>query len=334
MSVLDKIVTVEVSNASMPVSTEAFDTTLILNDSKNTVSVATYSSLVALSADYDSSTVVYKVANTAFSQKRRPSKIMVGQCETNKFVEGYTAIKALNNDFYGVVCTSKTQAVQLAVAEQVEADTKIFGCSINDGSTILTANGLHGKLVDKNYRRTFCTLTNAVNEYPEAGVFGQALTYPAGSITWSLKELSGVTGALVTNIDALKTAHCNYVLKLAGRNIFMDGVAINGDYLDEIHGEDKLKNGIQTEIVNCLLSNGKIPFNQTGLDTIQSVIYSAMLSSANDGFLDKETILVRMPILSEISSTDKGARVLNNCYAEAKKTNAIHKIGINVVINL
>ena len=85
MSLIDEIVSVQITQADLGVNTASFDKLLILGDSKNTVSIKSYGSISEVFTDYTSNNPEYKAASLAFSQAVKPTKIMIGQVETGKF---------------------------------------------------------------------------------------------------------------------------------------------------------------------------------------------------------------------------------------------------------
>lgn len=338
MSFLNHLVEVNITKESVPLTAESFDTLMILGDTKNAVSIKAYGSMTEVAADYQTTDTEYKIAQVAFGQSRTPSRVMIGQCKTGEFVDGYNAVKALDNSFYSVVCTTKDNTKQLALADAIEADVKIYGCSSSHADNKKTGDTtqLAYKLKDKAYKRTFGVYTATATDYPEAAILGLAMTHEAGSLNYAHNELSSITGVNLTDgergvLDGFK---CNYPLKFAGRNVFYWGTFANGDKIDIQHGKDKLKNAIQTEIANVFLSNPKVPYNDEGFGLLQTAIKTAFTDSVQSGFLNKDSVVIKFPDLSAISTSDKEARILKNVIVQATLAGAIDRITMNVSLNL
>lgn len=339
MSLIDEIVSVQITQADLGVTTASFDKLLIIGDTKNAVSVKSYGSMSEVVVDFAADKLEYKMANLAFSQAVKPTKIMIGQAETGKFVEGYNAIKALDNSFYGVVATTRDKVKQLALAEAIEGDVKIFGCSSADANTIKTGDQSHlaYSLFNKSYRRTFCEYSaSAATEYSEAAVLGLMLTYDAGSANWAHRQIKGTTGDSLdtTARTALDVVNCNSILQFAGRNVHFWGKSASGQWLDIVHGTDWLKSTIQDRVASVLQSALKVEYTDAGVTMVATALKACLYDAADNNFLDKDTIKVTAPKVSEVSSSKKAARILPDVYFEAVTSGAINKVQIQGVLSI
>jgi len=191
MSLIDEIVDITIKRDTIGITSAGLNTLLILGDSKkadqDVKRVKAYGNMSEVVLDYAANKPEYRCANLAFGQSQKPTKILIGQCfNLEAFAEAYTKVSLENNDFYGVVITSKASENQLAIAGLVEAEERIFGLS-SDDSNILnpndTTNILH-QLKALNRQRTFVIYNKDADLiYPEAAWFGLMFTKEAGSAT-------------------------------------------------------------------------------------------------------------------------------------------------------
>ncbi len=340
MALIDDIVNVTITQADLGVNTASFNKLMILGKTKNEVSVKAYGSMSEVSQDYTEASNEYKIANLSFSQAVKPTSIYIGQGTTaSTWVETYNAVKAINNDFYGVVATTKSAPNQVLLATAVEADVKIFGCSTNDVNVLNQANtsNLAYLLKFQGFTRSFCEYSSAADvEYPEAGVLGLMLSYDAGSANWAHRQIAGTTANDLTKSgrDSLSFFNCNSILKFAGRNVHFWGTMANGGYADILHGTDWLKSTIQDRVASVLQASLKVEYTNSGIAAVVSAIKSVLYQAADNNFLDKDTISVTAPLVANISTENKAARILPDVYFEAVTSGAINKVQVKGVLSV
>ncbi|WPY01534.1 DUF3383 domain-containing protein (plasmid) [Candidatus Trichorickettsia mobilis] len=342
MSLIDEIVSVQITQADLGVNTASFDKLLIIGNSNKdkNIRLKYYGSINEVSVDFKVETPEYKAANLAFSQIVKPTQIMIGQILAGeKYIDAYNAIKLQDNSFYGVVITTRISSEILSIAEAVEADIKIFGCSSNDENIIKTGDqtSLAYKLYAKKYNRTFCIYSAKANsEVPEAAILGLMLTYNAGSANWAHRQIKGTTGDSLdtTARAALDAVNCNSILQFAGRNVHFWGKSVGGQWLDIVHGTDWLKSAIQDRVASVLQSALKVEYTDTGVTMITTALKACLFEAADNNFLDKDTIKVTAPRVLEVPSSKKAARTLPDVYFEAVTSGAINKVQIQGVLSI
>ncbi len=348
MPLIDEIATVNITMADLGITTASYDTMLIIGSSNTTkdpfVRVATYSSLTAVAVDYLTTTPEYLAAQAAFSQAIQPTKIKIGQLKTvdgtlETYTVGYNEIKAIDNAWYGVVITSRTEADQLLIAAAVAADNKIFGTASHDPETLVTSNqtSLAYQLSQLKSDRNYCIYSSvAETKYPEAAWFGLMLSYPAGSANWAHRQIQGIAGEKLTDTarTALEKINCNFIADFAGRNIAFWGTAASGQYLDLVLGKDWLKTTLQDRVAGVLQSVLKIEYTDTGVEQITTNIRAVLEEAAANNFIDKDTIKVTAPLVATVNPLTKGNRILPDVNFEAVLSGAINKVKIQGVLSI
>ena len=111
-----------------------------------------------------------------------------------------SAIEEENTDWYFVTAEDHTETFVLQMAEAIEARTKIYGVSVQQSSALsaLTdpATDILGKLKASNYFRTLAVWHHeADTKFVECAFIGYNAPFDAGSVTWNLERLQGVSAS-------------------------------------------------------------------------------------------------------------------------------------------
>jgi len=333
MSILDQVVNVKITKPNSALEGGDFGTLLIIGNSKGQIRVKRYSDISEVVKDYDNDSNEYHAAMLAFGQSVKIDNILIGQVfEDASFAEAYLLIAKENNNFYGVVITSKDSQDQLAISELIEADRKIFGISSDDNKMldIADTNNILHAIHELNRKRTFVIYNSNAGVYPEAAWFGLMLTKPAGSATWGYKKLSGFAADNISDneADSLGAKNGNYFCSFAGTDIMLTGRMGNAEWIDTVRGLDWLDNHLKVQVGNALIRSEKIAFTNSGATVIEAAIFFALKDAANMDILDKDTIEVSVPDIRNLSEATKLKRVLPNVTFKAVLVGAIHTVRI------
>lgn len=340
MTLIDEIVEVTIRHTTNPVSRKGLNTLLILGNSKKQHRLKTYSSIGEVKTDYEITTPEYKAAMLALSQSGRPAKIMIGQVkDAETFADAYNAIVLENNDFYGVMITSKNPDDQLAISALVETSEKIYGLSTDDKHALISNNEeniLH-KLHELKRERTYVIYHGEGDKnYIEAAWFGLMFSYEAGSASWAYKALSGVVADGLTANDrtAINSKNGNYFTRFGINNIVFEGKSAGGKWLDAVQGIDWLNNILKTSIANAFAQASKIPYTIDGLAIIENTLRYALSEAASRTIIDKESIEIFLPQINDIAPDIRNSRMLPDVRFNARLTGALHRIKINGTITV
>ena len=180
----------------------------------------------------------------------------------------------------------------------------------------------------------------AENLYIGLAAAAKCLQYEPGSETWAYKTLAGVHASRLssTEISKLKELNVNWYDTIGKDKLTALGKVKSGEWIDVIRLRDWIQADMQTNIMNLLKTNKKIPFTSSGIARVENVM-SATLQRAqrNGGVCPDEydtdgnqipgyTVIV--PAVSEITAAMKAARTLSGCKFEAYLAGAIHIIKI------
>lgn len=269
---------------------------------------------------------------------------------TETITNALNEIELYDNDWYGIVAVSRTQADQEDVADWVESNEKIYFAASADSDIPGTTDAadtttLAAVLKAAAYARTAVVyLSNAATEYPDAALMGKLLPLTAGSFTAKFKTLASITGDRLTYSQSYNTRskNANTNETIGGRNIIAEGTVAEGEFIDIIMFIDWLRVRIQEEVYSVFVRNDKVPYTPSGLVSISSAIEQVLRVGQNNGGIseysqDDEGIqnggfIVILPTYNDISSTDKANRILNNVKFTAWISGAIHAVNITGVV--
>lgn len=337
MSLLDEIITVNITKQVGARTSTGIGVPLILGSSVPNLNprVKAYTSAAEVFVDFPTANNVvkpeYTMALRLFGQAIKPSKILIGQKTDGDvdFVAAYNAIKNITEEFYAVLLANKEEENILAIAQIVETEDRLFAVSTDQDAVLTDAenDNLLRTLFDLNLYRTSCMyLINANAQLPEAGLFARLITVPAGSETMAYKTLSGVTPDNLTS-----TARSNIISRngifysvFGGVPVMHNVKTVAGEYIDIIYGIDWLKQRIKDNCANLFLSNGKIPYTDSGIELVATQLEEALKEASRINFISDYNITV--PRASAVLMQDKIDRVLKNVSFSATLTGAIEKI--------
>ena len=184
--------------------------------------------------------------------------------------------------------------------------------------------------------------------FAEAGWIGRMATGPTGGESWADKTLSGIpTSNAFINDTAkvnLSAKKGNWYLALAGVGVTGSskstagggGVLHSGRFIDIQWGIDKLKARVQEEIFALMANTAGISYTADGLNTVEGAILAAGAELLNDGFLtttEGQPLVVSMPNLNDISSTDKVARLLKDITVTGTVAGKVHNVELTINLN-
>lgn len=342
---LQDIVNIQISLSTLPITQVGFGTLLIVGTETHIPGnerVREYEDLAGMTADsFLTTDDSYLAAQEAFSQVPRPVSVKVGRKITSgspdaSWSAAIDAIRAIDDDWYGVIITSKVAADIEEVAAHVETLLKLHGAQTADAGAIDPASTTDVLYLLKaaNYQRTF-TLYNVygtAGKWAAAGWMGRQLPKVPGQETWALKTIVGVVADKLTPTasSAVRNKNGNTYETAAGVSLTRDGKVAGGNYIDLIHGRDWLQQRMSERIFAGLASSGKVPYTDSGIRTIGAAIRAQLQEGVNNDFLASFT--VKLPMRVDVPTSDVAARTLNLASFTAVGAGAIQ--GVNITGNI
>lgn len=249
------------------------------------------------------------------------------------------AIAAQDADWYGLVLDTSGKAEILAAAAWVEANKKLYVAESTDSVVADQAitNDVASSLKTGNYFRTGLLYTHKnLNLYAASAWIGNRFPYepsaaPDAGGTWAYKTLAGTNSSVMTGgqVSAVLNKSGNVFTVVAGIAVTQYGKTAGGEWFDVIRFLDWLESEIKVRVFALLASRGKIPFTDSGIDSIKSAILGTLTDGVTAGGLASNPApVVTAPTAAQVSSVDKANRNLPNVQFSATLAGAIHIVNI------
>lgn len=262
-------------------------------------------------------------------------------------------IKEVSDSWYGTITTLAYDVDDyVEYAAWVEVNEKYFYIKSNESEIAAVADdsdttSLAARLKGLGFDRSFIIYHSfASTEEIDAATVSKISPLNAGTYTVKFKSLKGVTP------DDLKTSqkknvtdkNANIYEEFGGRNILREGTSSSGEFADVIHFVDWLKFRINVEVSQVFLKNDKIPYTDSGIQSIANAIETPLKAGQNRNGIsptsfDDEGVqnggyFIETPLAANVSTTDKANRVLNDVNFTAWLAGAIHKVKINGIVRV
>jgi hypothetical protein len=335
MALIDEIIKIQITRDNVGITRVGFGTALILGETKETFPniVVSYTNLAEVLVDFAANTPEYIMASKLFGQTFKPEKILIAQkADSDTLLDAYILAQTYNDDFYATVISSNETEDILAMAAQVETESRILALSSQQVDIITDEDdNILQQLHNLNYVRTFLFYhQNANTLRPESALLGKMLPTTPGSETWAYKTLNGVTASDLNALyrSMLRLNKGVFYSTLAGVDVTFDGYMVGGEYIDVIHGLDWMEQFIKENIASLFINSGKIPYNNNGIGLIENSLRASLQEAVNRGIIN-EGFTITTPDVLTISNTNKSNRILPDVFFDATLTGAIQ--GINQI---
>jgi hypothetical protein len=348
---ISRIIQVQISRQTATPSVESFSGILIADEFLSaditpafTGRVRQYGSLAEVAAaGYAADSYVYLAASKIFGQELTVDRVYIGRKltgvdGTETWTAALTAMRAENDDWYGVVVSTITQADQELVAQYVQsnkllcvlrsADTDMVDTAYDEDTPPDIASYLKANALDRTGVFYSPHAGELTEDAIDAAMLGRAFPKDPGSITWALKTLAGVAVYKLTSaqITTLESKNANYYTAVGGINITQFGTTGTGEFFDVIHGMDWLTSTIQSDVYTPLVQMDKVPYTDGGVAVLENALKGALQKGVNTNYLESYTTAV--PLVENISSSDIGIRLLPDMTFVGNLAGAIHKVQI------
>jgi hypothetical protein len=244
----------------------------------------------------------------------------------------YAGIKDQDNDFYGVILTSQSEAeyASLAGATGIEGDVRLM-VATSGATDNLNGGGLGQTLATANLDRTGLIYHTESFEFADAAWMGTLFPEDPGSATWVFKSLQGVSADNLTDtqIANLQGNEVSYYVTFAGVDVTQGGRAASDRFLDITRGIDWLTARIQERIFGALANVKKVPFTDTGIAIIESELRAQLQDGIDQGVLTNDPQpTVSVPLAADVPVADRANRILPDVTFTAQLAGAIHQVQI------
>lgn len=253
-----------------------------------------------------------------------------------------SAIALENNNWYVLITLYNSDAYVKAAAAWIEtsSEPKLYAAELNNSETATLAAGggdTADALATLLYTRTFtCYHPSPYNMFAAAWC-GKVLPLEPGSETWKFKALTGVepVATTATHRTNLRAKKSNWVQTVAGRNITMEGTTCDGDFIDAQRGLDWLHDDMTKSVFEVFAGVAKVPFTNAGIAMVENAVMGSLKRAVNKGILDAlEKDALTIPKVKDVSTTNRGLRLLPDIKFKCRLAGAIHKTVISGVVSV
>ncbi len=246
------------------------------------------------------------------------------------------AIATEDSDFYGLLLDSNSKAEIAAAAAWAEALTKIAGFSNADEEVLDdTAGNIAETLEAAAYDRSYFLWNRAVLSYAGIAWMGDRFPSDPGSSTWKFKQLSGITvdKLSTTQKNNLTSNNANFYISIASIPTTCEGTMASGRFIDITRTIDAFVDQTQVELFQLLSNLPKLPYTNASVSLVKSILRGVIREFQGDQALDPETEpVITAPLVQDVSSVDRGNRLLPDINFSARLAGAIHSIQITGVL--
>ncbi|RVU70163.1 DUF3383 family protein [Lactobacillus xujianguonis] len=290
-----------------------------------------YKNIDAVASDYDEDSEVYKKASAYFAQDHHSDRVAVLEYDTNKLYDSLKAFWYFNWTF--------AINVDPALDDVVLKESNIFEIN-KDHFLVLQTDDL-AKFTNFYGQNYTIGLYHRMDEAMDAAFIGAIAARPVGSVTWKFKELKGITPSKLTTqeLSGINNAHAQAYVEVFGRGETSEGRVMSGEYIDVLHGVLWVQTKFEGDLETLLQSNGKIPYEQSGINMILATGTQVLEEAHERGIIrtnetnGKADYTITATPRSEQSMQDLSDRHYSGLSFRYHVQGAIHTITVNGIVD-
>lgn len=320
-------------NTIVPIGSVGFGCPLILEE--NATTEIAYKEVSSLSdiveAGYTAESKVYNAAQLMFMQNHGPEKIAV--CSTTQAAADWLNVETnLSKNWRQLVIISGSDAVtaHANVMKVIEANTaypKMYYANLDyDDETAFTVKGIERTVL------FYYTPTEDIAS-PVSALVGEIAGLEVGSYTLNNMVVSGINGLELSEseIEALhKKGGITFVVS-AGDVVASEGITAGGFFVDNVDGNDYIKQQLEYKTQKVFNNNLKVPYTNKGIAMLESAAIEVMTDAVNKGIVDSFT--VNYALREQTAEADRAARKYIGGNISYSVAGAIHKIEITCQVS-
>lgn len=319
-----------------PIGNIGFGCPLILIENAATEKIyAEYESTSeVVTGGFATTTDAYKAASLMFMQDHAPEKIAI--CATSGSATTWLGTEAnVSKSWRQLVVLNDGDAADAtavsAIMTAIEAQTtypKYYYANLDyDDDTTITTTGIERTLL------CYYTPTDDV-PMPVAAIAGEVAGLEVGSYTLNNLIVTGVE-PMDISATAITTIHNKggvTIVLSAGDAVVSEGKSAGGSYVDDVDGNDYIKQQLEYKIQKVFNNNLKVPYTDAGIAMLESAAINVMTDVQNMGIVDSYT--VNFLLREEVSDSDRAIRKYVGGSITYSMQGAIHEAEIYCQCNL
>lgn len=274
---------------------------------------------------------------------------------TETAAETISRIQLEDDAWYYFTAEDHADAWQLAAAQYIEAQLKVYGISTATvGSYAATPTGIMADINTANYFRSYAFYHHeAATKFPEVAQLAEVVPYTTGTVTYGNRRVQAVSTSKNSDGNPLTATQRANILSVNG-NFFaaagnfesnpiitFNGKVAGGEWIDNIVTRDNMQVDIEADFTNFLINQkaGKVEYNKKGLNRCRSVLentltqYTSVDNGGIHNFIEPDFVITIADI-ENIPDQDKADRVLKQITFVATLTGAIQMVEITGTLTL
>ncbi len=252
------------------------------------------------------------------------------------------AILLVDSDWYAFVSTFHGDTTIEGCATWGGSNSKLLAAVTQDTDVINTTVAADNSTVAyvlKGASDKYVTLMYHPDPgaFADAALLGRCLPYLPGSETWKFKTLTGVPAVAMTPTQETNALNKNVMIYhfVGGIAITEEGVVSDGEFIDNIRFQDWLKAQFQQNIFQFLADSPKVPFDDTGISAIQSIVMAVLKQGVSVGGLAATPVpVVTVPKAADVPLADRQVRKLSGIKWSATLASAVHSAELQGTISI
>jgi hypothetical protein len=248
-----------------------------------------------------------------------------------------TAIKAADNDWYGLGLASPSPVAIESCADWCEANAPhIFSASTHDMGVLTSAvDDIGTSIMGQSYQRTLVSYHSKCLQFFGPAWMASMLTYEPGQADWWAKTVIGAEPDKLTPTQESFAKAKRVTTYGSIKSAPWTGEAWTGSgyFVDLILTKDWLEARLQEFIIAKAKVFPKIPLTDEGVGalTLEAMMDTVAAGQANTAIdTDPGTIKYIVPKVSSLSQANKTARHFAGSEMSCRGTGGAHKITIKV----
>lgn len=329
----NRYVTVNITSNTKGTSQKGFGMPLIFSTS-GAFEYKEYASIEEVAADFNSGTPEYDIASAVFGQDPKVEKIAIhgvtydtsGGSVPSDLTDALNTLIVDHNDFYFLLTTENGADEVEELSGWVDTQKKAYFVSTDDQTVYAGA---------LNSDRTVVMVSNQPGEYPAEAWVGACAPYAPGTITWTFKNLNGISnsGLETSEINSVEDANGNAYIQEGGVLITSDSKTTSGEFIDVIRSKDWLEARITESVFSLLANSKKVRFTNAGIAQVVSSVEAPFKQAVASGVIgrdeeDNPMYNITAPNRSEVSQTDRANRKLPNVTFTGTIAGAIEDVDV------
>lgn len=269
----------------------------------------------------------------------QPTGVVTVTTPNHGIVEDIQEIQLIDDDWYGLIITSRAVGVVTQAAAFIQTQKKVFATASNDGNILsaVSTTDIAYLFRAAGYSRTSVYYTTTPNDFRDAAEMGAEFALDPGTYTMNLKTLAGQTvdTFTATQYNAALNKNANLYLEIGGVNVLRVGTYANGLFLDEIRFIDWLQARIEERIYFLLVNTPKVPYTDPGAQLLANQIQAVLQNGVKIGGLAADpAFTIFVPKVADQSPVDRADRYFPGVTFTAQLAGAIHKIQIRGTVTV